>query len=136
MTDKIIGYMDTKGNATGYISTKDSIIGYVSAEGYDTPQQAYDESEGWVTCDTHTKDRILTEFQELAEEYKEDHPVYTPKEILDWVLARHKGMDDLFEITEEMVAGHSTQCPECYDEWTNELYESSMKDAVARWENR
>jgi hypothetical protein len=36
MDNKIIGYMDTKGNATGYISTKDSIIGYVSAEGYDT----------------------------------------------------------------------------------------------------
>jgi hypothetical protein len=112
------------------------IIGYVNAGEYETPQQAYDESEGWVTCDTHTKDRILAEFQELVKEYQEKNLVHTPKKILDWVLARHKGMDDLFEITEEMVAGHSTQCPECYDEWTNELYESSMKDAVARWENR
>lgn len=113
------------------------IVGYVNAEEYETPQQAYAESEGWVRCLAHTKDFILNEFDALSNEYDETHDDYRPAELLAWVLARYEGMDGLFEITEDMVEDDSHhQCPECYDGWVDGLRESSMRDAVARWENK
>ena len=116
------------------------VIGYIFAEGYDTPEQAWEDSEGWVACVSHTHERILTEFAELVDEYLENHledpEVYRPKEILAWVLEQHPtSMDDLFEITEEMIGeSDHKQCYECYVSWADDLQEQSMKDAVARWE--
>jgi len=113
------------------------IVGYVNAGGYETPQQAYDESEGWVTCIEHAKELILNEFEALSNEYDETHDDYRPKDLLAWVLARYEGMDGLFEVTEEMIEeGNHNQCYECWSGWVDDLRESSMRDAVARWENR
>jgi hypothetical protein len=114
-----------------------NIVGYVNAGEYENAQQAYDDSEGWVRCIEHTKELILDEFQKLSDEYDETHDEYRPKDLLAWVLARYKGMDGLFEITKDMVTedGHA-QCYECYEAWADDLHDQSMKDAVARWEDR
>ena len=137
MDNKIIGYISTEGEVSGYLPKREDIIGYISAEGYDTPEQAWEDSEGWVTCVAHTHERILSEFAELVDKYLEDHEVYRPKEVLAWVLARYKGIDDMFAITKDMITeGDHNQCPDCYEAWVDDLREQSMKDAVARWENR
>ena len=137
LTGYISGYINTDGEPSMYIPKEEDIIGYVDAGEWSTPEVAYEESEGWVTCVSHTHERVLAEFAELVDEYLEDHPVYRPKEILAWVLARHTGMDDMFAITKDMITeGDHNQCPDCYEAWVDDLREQSMKDAVARWEDR
>jgi hypothetical protein len=137
MDNEIIGYINTEGEVAMHLPKKENIVGYIPAEGYDTPEEAWENSEGWVTCVSHTHERVLSEFAELVDKYLEDHPVYRPKEVLAWVLARYKGMDDMFEITKDMITeGDHNQCYECWSGWTDDLYKQSMKDAVARWENR
>jgi len=137
MDNKIVGYIDTDGEVSAYLPKREDIIGYVDAGGFSTPEVAYEESEGWVTCVSHTHERVLAEFAELVDEYLEDHEVYRPKEVLAWVLARYKGIDDMFAITKDMITeGDHNQCPDCYEAWVDDLREQSMKDAVARWENR